>query len=91
MPEIDTKIREIEINMARQDERIGHLAECYNEQGQITREIKEAIDCVKKDIGDLKIFIAEKNAERPSWAVTIAITILTGLVVGLSVYLVQVV
>ncbi len=92
MPDnMEAKIREIEINMARQDERICYLTECYKEQGELIREIKEAISVVKDSVASFKTVMVELNAEKPSWSVAIALTILSSLVVGMGVYLSQVV
>lgn len=82
----DDRIRKIEISLTRQDERISNLAGSYMETGETMKDVKKALDALKQEFSDLKLYIAEKNGSRPTWGVSIVITILTGIVVGLAVY-----
>lgn len=87
---MEEKVRDLELKTAKHGEQIGFLKSFYKEQSECIKEIKDAIVLVREDMSNIEKALITERANRPTWAVSIALMLLSSLVVGLSVYAVGV-
>jgi len=75
--ELTERVNKIEVVQGRHDERITDLEDWKVKQNGTLADIRKDLEALRKDFGS-----------RPTWAVTVVITILTGLCSSMAMYII---